>query len=111
MNVNRVILAGNLTRDPQVQSLPTGTSLCEFSVAVNRKYKTQDGQQREDVSFFDCRAFGRLAENIGKFFSKGRPIFIEGRLEQNRWEQDGQQRSRVRVVAESFEFVGGREDQ
>lgn len=103
---NRVILMGNLTRDPQGGTLPnSGTPVCEFGLAVNRTWKDADGNAREEVLFIDCTAFGRQAETLDKYLKKGRPIHVEGRLKLDRWEQDGQQRSKVRVIVEQFRFV------
>ena len=103
---NRVILMGNLTRDPQGGTLPnSGTAVCEFGLAVNRTWKDADGNPREELLFIDCTAFGRQAETLGKYLKKGRPIHVEGRLKLDRWEQDGQPRSKVRVIVEQFRFV------
>lgn len=103
---NRVILMGNLTRDPHGGTLPnSGTPVCEFGLAVNRTWKDADGNAREEVLFIDCTAFGRQAETLDKYLKKGRPIHVEGRLKWDRWEQDGQQRSKVRVIVEPFRFV------
>ena len=105
---NKVILMGNLTRDPQLSYLPSQTAVVEFGLAVNRKWKGQDGQQREDTCFVDCRAYGRQAETLNQYMSKGRPLLVEGRLQFDSWEsKDGQKRSKHRVVVESFQFLGG----
>ena len=107
-NYNRVILMGNLTRDPQLSYLPSQTPVCELGLAVNRRWKGQDGQQREDTCFIDCRAYGKPAEIISQYMSKGRPILIEGRLQFDQWEgKDGQRRSKHRVIVENFQFLGG----
>jgi len=107
-NYNRVILMGNLTRDPQLSYLPSQTAVCELGLAVNRRWKGQDGQQREDTCFIDCRAYGKPAEIISQYMSKGRPILIEGRLQFDQWEgKDGQRRSKHRVIVENFQFLGG----
>jgi len=107
-NFNKVILAGNLTRDPQLSYTPSQTAVCEFGMAVNRRYKGSDGQQREDTCFVDCQAWGRTGEVINQYLSKGRPILVEGRLTYDAWEgKDGQKRSRIRVTVEKFEFLGG----
>jgi len=107
-NYNRVILIGNLTRDPQLSSLPSQTSVVEFGLAVNRRWKGQDGQQREDTCFIDCTAFGRQAEVLNQYMSKGRGILVEGRLQFDTWEgKDGSRRSKHRVVVENFQFLGG----
>ena len=98
---------GNLTRDPQLSYLPSKTAVVEFGLAVNRRWTGQDGSSREETCFVDCRAFGRLAENINKYLSKGRPLFVEGRLTFDSWTAaDGTKRSRHRVTVESFQFLG-----
>ena len=109
---NKVMLMGNLTRDPQMKYLPSQTAVCEIGLACNRKFRTQDGQDREEVTFVDCTAFGRTAEVINQYMQKGRPIFIEGRLKYDSWEdkQGGGKRSKLGVVIENFQFVGGRDD-
>ncbi len=105
---NKVLLMGNLTRDPQLSYTPSQTAVVDFGVATNRRWTAQDGSQREETCFVDCRAFGRMAENINKFFSKGRPIFIEGRLTFDSWTaQDGSKRSKHRVTVENFTFLPG----
>lgn len=104
---NKVLLMGNLTRDPQLSYLPSQTAVVDFGLAVNRRWTGKDGQDRNEVCFVDCRAFGRLAENINKYLSKGRPLFVEGRLTFDTWTaQDGTKRSRHRVTVESFQFLG-----
>lgn len=109
---NRVILMGNLTRDPELKQTQSGTSICHFSIAVNRSFNSQDGTQRDETCFIEIDSFGRTAENISRFFSKGKPILVEGRLRQDSWEdkQSGQKRNKLVVVLERFEFVGGRND-
>lgn len=108
-NYNRVILMGNLTRDPQLRYLPSNTPVCEFGMAINRRYRSQDGNQREETCFVDITAFGRQAENINQYMAKGRPILVEGRLRYESWtSQDGQRRSKLVVVAENSQFIGGR---
>jgi single-strand DNA-binding protein len=108
---NKVILMGNLTRDPQLKYLPSQTAVVDFGVACNRRYKTQAGEEKEEVTFVDCAAFGRTAEVINQYFQKGKPIFIEGRLRYEQWEdkQGGGKRSRISVHVDNFQFVGGRE--
>jgi single-strand DNA-binding protein len=104
---NRVILMGNLTRDPQLRYLPSNTAVCDFGLATNRKYKDRDGNQKEDVCFVDVSAFGKQAEIINEYMSKGRPILIEGRLKFDSWtNKDGQKRSKHGVVVDNFQFVG-----
>jgi len=106
---NKVLLMGNLTRDVQLKSLPSGQPVAEIAIAINRKYKTKDGQDREEVTYVDCECWGPRAEVINKYFSKGKPIFIEGRLRLDSWEdKDGQKRSKMRVVIDDFQFVEGR---
>jgi single-strand DNA-binding protein len=108
---NRVILAGNLTRDPELRYLNSGSGVCEFAIAINRKWKDKDGSAKEEVSFFDCVAWAKTGEVIAEYFKKGRPILIEGRLQQDRWEDKatGQNRSRVRIVVDRFEFLGSKQ--
>jgi single-strand DNA-binding protein len=104
---NRVILMGNLTRDPELRTLPNSqTQVCDFALAVNRRWKDSDGGDREEVLFIDCAAFGKTGQTIGENLTKGRPIHVEGRLRLEQWEQeDGQRRSKIRVVVEQFRFV------
>lgn len=105
-NFNKVLLIGNLTRDPQLSYTPNQTAVVDFGLATNRRWTGQDGSRREETCFVDCRAFGRLAENINKYLSKGRPLFVEGRLTFDTWTaQDGTKRSRHRVTVENFQFL------
>lgn len=104
---NKVILMGNLTRDPEVRTTPSGQSVANFSLAVNRTWKGQDGSTQENVSYIDCVAWGKTGEIIAQYVQKGRPLLVSGRLDQRSWEQDGQKRSKVEVVVEDFNFVGG----
>lgn len=110
-NVNRVILIGNLTRDPQLKYLPSQTAVAEFGLATNRRFKGANGEDREDVCFVDCTAFARQAEVINQYCQKGKQIYIEGRLKFDQWEdkQGGGKRSKLSVVVENFQFLGGRE--
>lgn len=111
-NYNKVILMGNLTRDPELRHLPSGMAVVAIGLAVNERYKDkQSGAWVERPNFFDCEGFGRTAENINQFFSRGKPILIEGKLRMDQWEdkQSGQKRSKVKIVIDRFEFVGGRE--
>jgi single-strand DNA-binding protein len=110
MNYNKVILMGNLTRDPELRYLPSNTPVVEFGLAVNRKWK-KDGETQEETCFVDCTAFGRSGEVINQFVSKGKPLMIEGRLQLDQWEdkQSGQKRSKLKVIVENFQFVGGRD--
>jgi single-strand DNA-binding protein len=107
-NFNRVLLMGNLTRDPQLSYTPSQTAVVDFGLAVNRKWTGQDGSQKEETCFIDCRAFGKQAETINKYLTKGRPVFVEGRLTYDTWTaQDGSKRSKHRVTVEGFQFMGG----
>jgi single-strand DNA-binding protein len=106
-NFNKVLLMGNLTRDPQLSYLPSQTPVVDFGIAVNRKWTSKEGESKEEVCFVDCRAFGRLAENINKYMRKGRPLFVEGRLVYDTWTaQDGSKRSKHRVHVDNFQFIG-----
>ena len=110
-NFNKVILAGNLTRDPELKYTPNQTAVCEFGMAINRKYKGGDGQQREDTCFVDCQAWGKTGEVIAQYMVKGKPLLVEGRLSYDSWEgKDGQKRSKLRVTVENFQFLGGPND-
>jgi single-strand DNA-binding protein len=110
-NVNKVILIGNLTRDPQLKYLPSQTPVVEFGLATNRKFKGANGENREEVCFVDCSAFGRTAEVINQYCQKGKQLYIEGRLKFDSWEdkQGGGKRSKLTVVVENFQFLGGRD--
>ncbi len=106
-NFNKVMLMGNLTRDPELRYTPSGTPVCEFGLATNRTYTTRDGEQREEPCFVDITMWGRRGVVISEYFTKGDPIFVEGRLQYDSWETpDGSRRSKLRVVAENFEFLG-----
>jgi len=107
-SLNLVIIGGNLTRDPELRFTPKGLAVADFGVAVNRKWKTDSGELKEEVSFIDCSAFGRTAENIVQYFRKGGSIIIEGRLKQETWEdrQDGRKRSKLKVFVSIFHFAG-----
>ena len=103
---NKVLLLGNLTRDPQLTYTPNQTAVVDFGLATNRKWKGQDGSDREEVCFVDCRAFGRTAQNINKYLTKGTPVFLEGRLTFEQWTaQDGSKRSKLRVTVETMTFL------
>ena len=105
-NYNKVILAGNLTRDPQLSYTPTQTPVVDFGMAINRTWRGQDGQKNEETCFVDCRAFGRQAETINQYLSKGRPVLVEGRLRFSSWEKDGRKHSKLSVTVENFQFMG-----
>jgi len=110
---NKVILAGNLTRDPQLSHTASNTAVCQFGIAINRKWRDkQSGETREEVCYADCTAFGRTGETINQYFSKGRPILVDGRLRFSKWEgQDGGARSKLDVVVENFTFLGSGRDE
>jgi len=104
-NLNRVFLMGNLTRDPEQRYTTNNTAVANFGMAINRKWN-KDGQTQEEVCFVDCEAFGKTAEVMVQYLSKGRPVFVEGRIVQDRWEdKDGNNRSKLKVVVERFEFI------
>lgn len=104
---NKVILMGNLTRDPQLSYLPSQTPVCEIGLAVNHKYRDNQGQMQEKVCFVDCRCYGKQADTLNQYMKKGQPLMIEGRLELDQWEdQNGGKRSKHRVFIERFTFVG-----
>jgi len=107
-NLNKVMLMGRLTRDPQLSYLPSQTAVVEFGLATSRTYRKQDGSQGEETCFVDCQMFGKRAEVINQYVKKGDPLFLEGRLKFDSWEKDGQKRSKLRVFVENFEFLGGR---
>jgi single-strand DNA-binding protein len=110
-SLNKVMLIGNLTRDPELKYTPKGTAIAEIGLAVNRSYTTDTGEKREEVTFVDVELWGRQAELAGEYLKKGRPVFIEGRLKLDTWDdkQTGQKRSKMRVVGEVMQFLGGRE--
>ncbi len=103
---NKVVLMGNLTRDPELRSTPSGQSVAAFSLAVNRTWKNANGEQQEAVDYIDCNAWGKAGEIITQYMQKGRSLLVSGRLTQRSWEQDGQKRSKVEVVVEDFNFIG-----
>lgn len=104
---NKVILAGNLTRDPELRYTPKGTAVAQFALAVNRTWKSETGENKEEVSFIDIEAYGRQAEVIAQYMRKGRPFLVEGRLKQDSWEDKTthQKRTKLKVVLESFSFI------
>ncbi len=104
---SKAIITGNLTRDPELRNTQSGASVCSFSVAVNRVYRDTSGDQKEDVSFIDCSAWGKLGEMISQYAKKGTGVLVSGRLNQRSWEdKDGNKRSNVEIVVEDFNFVG-----
>lgn len=106
---SKAIITGNITRDPELRSTPGGASVCSFTVAVNRTYRGNDGENKEEVSFLDCSAWGKLGEMIAQYGKKGSGVLVSGRLSQRSWEDKngGGKRSRVEIVVEDFNFVGG----
>ncbi|MDO8535395.1 MAG: single-stranded DNA-binding protein [Candidatus Omnitrophota bacterium] len=107
-SLNKVLLIGNLTRDPELRYVPSGTAVATFSIAVNRVYTSQAGEKKEEVSFIRIVVWGRRAEVCGEYLSKGSPVFIEGRLQSRSWEgQDGQKRSTTEVIADNVQFLRG----
>ena len=106
---SKAIITGNLTRDPDLRSTPGGASVCSFSVAVNRTYRGTDGENKEEVSYIDCTAWGKLGEMISQYAKKGSGVLVSGRLSQRTWEDKngGGKRSRVEIVVEDFNFIGG----
>jgi single-strand DNA-binding protein len=110
-NFNKIILIGNLTRDPQLKYLPSQMSVTEFGLAVNHKYRTKTGEEREEVCFIECTCFGKGGEIINQYCTKGRPLLVEGRLKFDTWEdkQGGGKRSKHSVFVENFQLLGGRD--
>lgn len=104
---NQVILMGNLTRDPELRQTPNGQSVCSFSLALNRSYKGADGNWQDATDYIDIVAWGPLGERVAQYLTKGRPALVNGRLQSRNWEQDGQKRSKVEVVAQDVTFLGG----
>jgi single-strand DNA-binding protein len=104
MYINKVFIYGNLTRDPEVKALPSGSQVASFSVATNRTYKDQAGQQQEQVEFHNISMFGKTAEVAGQYLKKGRPVYIEGRLQTRNWEKDGVKHYRTEIIADRFQF-------
>lgn len=107
-SVNQVILLGNLTRDPEIRQTPSGQSVCSFSLALNRAYKDQAGEWQEATDFIDVVAWGPLGERVSQYLSKGRRCLVQGRLQSRSWEQDGNKRSKVEVLANDVTFLDGR---
>jgi single-strand DNA-binding protein len=106
---NRIIIVGNLTRDPQLSYTPANTAVCKFGIATNRKFKDREGNTREEVCFVDCTVFGRAGETFNQYMGKGRSVLLEGRLSLNQWTTpEGDKRSKHEVVVENFTFLGGR---
>ena len=110
-SLNKVMLIGNLTRDPEIKYTPKGTAIADIGLAVNRNYTTESGEKREEVTFIDVTLWGRVAEIVGEYCKKGRPLFVEGRLQLDTWDdkQTGQKRSKLKVVGDNIQLLGGRE--
>jgi len=103
---NKVLIMGNLTRDPELKQTPNNQSVAQIGIAMNRKFKDRDGNMREEVTFVDCEAWGRTAEVMAQYLSKGKPVFVEGRLKLDQWQdKEGNNRSKLKVVIESFQFI------
>jgi len=108
-NLNRVMLMGNLTRDPELRYTPNNTAVTGIGLAVNRRWRNQEGESQEETTFVDCEAWGRNAENINKYMRKGRPLYVEGHLQLDQWkDRDGNNRSKLKVVVENFQFLDSR---
>jgi len=110
-NINRVVMTGNLTRDPELRSTPGGSSVCKLRIACNTRRKNgQTGEWEEKPNFFDVTVWGAQGENCSRYLAKGRPVAIDGRLEWREWEHEGQKRQAVDIIADSVQFLGGRDD-
>jgi len=111
-SLNKVLLMGNLTRDPELRVTPKGTSICQFSLAINREFKLESGEKKEEVTYVDVEAWGKQGETIAKYVTKGRPLYVEGRLRLDQWEDKDtkEKRSRMKVVLEQFQFLGSKDD-
>jgi single-strand DNA-binding protein len=105
-SMNKVVLMGNLTRPPEVKTLPSGNSVCEFGLAINRKFTTRDGDEREEVTYVELSCFGRGGEVIKQYCDKGSPLFVEGRLRYDSWQNDkGEKRNRLSVIVDNFQLL------
>ena len=111
-NYNKVLLMGNLTRDPELKRTASDMAVAQIGIALNRKFKDREGNQRDETTFVDCEAWGRTAEVMAQYLSKGKPVFVEGRLKLDQWQdKDGNNRSKMKVVVESFEFIDSKGNQ
>ncbi len=108
--MNRVILMGNLTRDVELRQTSSNKAVAGFGIAINHKWKTADGEAKEETTFVDCEAWGKTGEVIAQYFGKGKQIVVEGRLKLDQWEAEGQKRSKLKVVVDSFHFTGSKQD-
>ena len=106
-SLNKVLLMGNLTRDPELKFTPNGKAVCDLGMAINDSYKAQDGTIKETVTYVDVEVWGRTAENCKQYLAKGRPVFVEGQLKLDQWEKDGKKYSRLKVRGERIQFLGG----
>lgn len=104
MYINKVILFGNLTRDPEIRALPSGMNVCNFSIATNRVYKDRDGKKQEQTDFHNVVVFGRQADTVNQYLKKGSSAYIEGRMQTRSWEQNGEKKYRTEVIADSVQF-------
>ena len=103
---NKVLIMGNLTRDPELKQTPSNQSVAQIGIAMNRKFKDREGNMREETTFVDCEAWGRTAEVMAQYLSKGKPVFVEGRLKLDQWQdKDGNNRSKLKVVIETCQFI------
>ena len=109
-SLNKVMIIGNLTRDIELKFLPSQMPIAEFGMAVNDKRKQKDGSYSDKVNFVDCSCFGKRAEALSKYVKKGDPLFVEGKLDFQQWEKDGQKRSKLKVIVDNFEFLAGKKD-
>ena len=107
-DLNKVFLAGNLTRDPEVRHTPTGSAVCDLRMAINRRYRDQHDKDREEVVYVSVTVWGKTAENCGQYLTKGSPVLVEGRLKLDEWEKEGQKQSRLGVVGERVQFLSSR---
>ena len=104
MYLNKVLLYGNLTRDPELRALPSGQQVATFGLATNRSFRNKEGQQQDQTEFHNIVAFGRTAEVMGQYLKKGRPVYVEGRIQTRSWEAEGQKKYRTEIVVDSFQF-------
>jgi len=108
-SLNRVFLMGNLTRDVELRHTNSNQAVATIGLAVNRRWRSPDGEEREEVTFVDCEAWGKTAETMSRYLAKGRPVFIEGRLKLDQWEKEGQKHSKMKVVVEGFQFIDSKQ--
>jgi single-strand DNA-binding protein len=111
-SLNKVHLIGNLTRDPELRVTPKGTAICQFGMAINRQFKDEAGASRDETTFLDCEAWSKAGETIAKYCTKGKLLYVEGRLKLDSWDDKttGQKRSKIKIVVEQFQFLGGKAD-